>query len=324
MADKKTSIFAILDILTRDSDENHLLKEPEIRKKVEMIYHIHIDRRTLYSNINMLKEYGYDIETYADNGKGYFLRERQFEPSEVFLLCNAIHSSNLIPNKSSKDLINNLLKTQSKYYAENYNNLVYVENKNKKDNKEFFLNIELLSEAITEKSCVSFNYTTYDVNKKLVNRRDELYRICPYYLIYADEKTFLIGKSLNHPDNGLIHFRVDKIKNLKKTDDSYIRKTKTEDPYEYAKNKVYMYHGDELKISIKCDNSILDDIIDRFGKDITIEALDKNHFKAYIKSTKQGMIYFALQYINHMEVIEPKSLRKEIKSALEDGVKKYK
>ena len=324
MADKKTSIFALLDILKRDSDENHILSQQELCKKVEIVYGVKIDRRTLYANVDMLKKYGYDISTYSENGKGYYLRDRLFEPSEAFLLCNAIHSSNFIPKKSSKDLIKKLLSTQSKYYEERFNHSVYVENTNKKDNKEFFYAIELLSEAISKKECVSFNYTCYNINKELVNKRDEIYRVSPHYLIYADEKVFLIAKSLNHPDNGFIHFRVDKIKNINITTDKYLRLPKTEDPYEYAKNKLYMYHGDEYKISIKCDNSILDDVIDRFGKDIRIEKIDDDYFMAYVSSTKQGMIFVALQYVSYMEIIEPKEIRKEVKQALKVGMKRYK
>lgn len=324
MINKKSSVFALLEILTKDSDENHPLKEPEIRKKIEMVYGLKIDRRTLYANVKMLKSFGIDIATYSETGTGYYLRDRQFEPSEVFLLCNAIHSSSYIPNKQSKDLIKKLLSTQSRYYIEDYRNQVYLENKDKKDNKEFFYCLEVLSNAISKKKCVAFDYMTYNTNKELVKKREEPYKVVPYYLIYADEKTYLIAKSLNHLDNGFIHFRVDKIKNIELIDDKYIRLSKSEDPYKYAKNKVYMYHGDENRIVIKCDNKILDDIIDRFGKDIRIEPLDDNHFLAYVKSSAQGMVYFALQYLNYLEVLEPKNIRDEIKRTLKEGNKKYK
>lgn len=51
-----------------------------------------IERRTLYANIQMLKEFGYEISTYQENGHGYYLDNRDFEESEIMLLCNAVHA----------------------------------------------------------------------------------------------------------------------------------------------------------------------------------------------------------------------------------------
>lgn len=322
MADKKTSALAILKILEENSDSEHKLTQPEILEKLENFYDVNIDRRTLYDNVRMLQDFGYDISTRTDNGEGYFLNDRTLEPSEVTLLCNAIHSSNFIPSKSSKELINKLLETQSKYFKSNYNDKVYIDNKDKKDNKEFFLNIDLISEAITNFKQISFNYTQYNLNKELVNRREELYELSPYYLVYMNEKTYLIGKDNSHSD--LSHYRVDRMKNISFTDKKYLKRNKDEDPYQYAKSKIYMYHGEDIRVALKCDNQILDDIIDIFGKDITIDKSDDQHFIAYVKSSKQGIIYLALQYLNYMEVLDPEDIRAEIKQAIDNAKKKYK
>lgn len=322
MEDKKTSVIALLKILEEYSDENHILTQPELLDLLDRLYGVKLDRRTLYRNIEMLQDFGYDISIYSDNGKGYYLRDRQFETSQINILCNAIHSSTFIPINSSKELINKLLATQSKYFRSDYKATVFMENKNKKENKEFFLNVEVISEAIKNRKTISFNYTKYNLNKELVDKRQEPYIISPYYMVYRGEKVFMIGKSIHHED--LTHFRVDKMKNIKLTDDRYIRLAKSEDPYEYAKSKIYMYNGDDLKVAIKCDYEILDDIIDIFGKDIRLEKQDDNYFVAYVKTSMQGMAYLALQYINHMEVLEPVEVRQEIIKALKNGQKKYK
>ena len=321
MQEKKISALALLRILEENSDEEHPLTQPQLLNLVDTIYHITLDRRTLYSNIEMLQEFGYDIATYSETGRGYYLRKRQFEPSQIYLLCNAIHASNFIPQKSSKELIDKLLSTQSRYFKEDFRSTVFVENNKKKENKEFFLNIELLAEAIREKKSVSFSYMKYDTNKQLVDRRSEPYVFSPYYLVCNLDKTYMIGKSKNH--NELTHFRVDRMKRLKKVDEPYIKLNKKEDPYEYARNKIYMYKGNEERIVIKCDMNILDDVIDTFGKDIRIIANGDN-FVAHVKSAKEGMVYFALQYAKHLEVLKPTDLRAEITDVLKQALKNYK
>jgi len=322
MEDKKTSVLALLKILEEHSDEDHILTQPELLGLLNTIYHVNLDRRTLYKNVEMLQDFGYDISSYSENGKGYYLRDRAFEPSQISVLCNAIHASRFIPTKSSRELINKLLSTQSKYFKNEFNATVFMENKDKKENKEYFLNVEVIGEAIKNRKPIKFNYTQYNINKELVNRREEPYLISPHYMVYKGDKTFLIGKSDHHEN--LTHFRVDKMKNIKIVDERYVKLAKNEDPYEYAKSKLYMFNGEECYIAIKCDMAILDDVIDIFGKNIRIEKKGEDSFIAYVKSSKQGMVYLALQYINYMEVLEPKEIRESVKEALKNAQKKYK
>ena len=51
---------------------------------------------------------------------------------------------------------------------------------------------------------------------------------------------------------------------------------------------------------------------------------DGNKVRVSIKASPNAMEYWALQYINHVEIISPKSLRTRIKDVLENGLKKYK
>ena len=321
MQEKKISAFALLKILEEYSDEEHPLTQPKLLELVNTIYHITLDRRTLYSNIEMLQGFGYDISTFAENGRGYYLRERQFEASQIFLLCNEIHASRFIPKRSSKELIDKLLSTQSRYFRNDFKSMVFVENNKKKENKEFFLNLEILSEAIRDSKAVSFAYLKYDLNKQLVERREEPYVFSPYYLVYNQDKTYLIGKSKNH--DSFTHFRVDRMKKLKISEEPYIQLNKKEDPYEYARNKIYMFNGDEERIAIRCKMNILDDVIETFGNDIRLIA-DKDGFVAHVKSAREGMVYFALQYAKYLEVLEPEDLRKEIADVLKQALKNYK
>lgn len=85
-----------------------------------------------------------------------------------------------------------------------------------------------------------------------------------------------------------------------------------------------MFHGDDERIAIRCDMCILDNIIDIFGKDVRLELSGSDQFNAFVKSSFEGMKHLAVQYIDHMEVLEPKELREEIKQVLKEANKKYK
>ena len=131
MAEKKFLPFIVLQILEELSDESHILSTNELIDHIERRSGISIERRTLYSNIEILEQAGYTINKFADNGKGYYLEKRQFSKGEVLLLCNAIHASHFISSKQSNALIASLLKTLNKYDQKDYHDAVYMPNMQK-------------------------------------------------------------------------------------------------------------------------------------------------------------------------------------------------
>ena len=151
---------------------------------------------------------GIEVSQYEPN-KGYYLITREFEKSEIHLLCNAIFSSHFIPESDSNQLINRFLKTQSKYNAKTFKNNVYVKNSRKTINKQFFLNIEMILEAIQKNRAISFHYMKYNHSKELIKRRDKRYSIHPFHIVYANENFYLI--CLNDHYDELSHYRIDKM-----------------------------------------------------------------------------------------------------------------
>ena len=320
MEEKKTSILAVYKVLEEFSDENHPLTRTEITDLIEKQYNITIDRRTLYRNIEMLINFGYDISDYNENKIGYYLKDRLFQHSEVLLLCNAVHASHFIPDKASKDLVNKLLSCQSRYKRNDYFKNVYLPNNKKKDNKQFLLNIEQISRAINEKKVIKFNYTHYDINKKLVNTRDDVYYRSPYFLVVNGDRVYMVGKGKNH--DSLSHFRVDRMKDIELVDEYYLRLPKNLDAYAYANNKIYMYSGDETGVTLRCDKKALDVIIDTFGKDVMLKD-EGETFIVYTKCGKEDIVKFCLQYVESVDLLEPLSLREEVRKVLLDASNRY-
>lgn len=320
MEEKKTSILAVYKVLEEFSDENHPLTRTEITDLIKKQYNITIDRRTLYRNIEMLINFGYDISDYNENKIGYYLKDRLFQHSEVLLLCNAVHASHFIPDKASKDLVNKLLSCQSRYKRNDYFKNVYLPNKKKKDNKQFLYNIEQISKAISEKKVIKFDYTHYDMNKKLVNTRVEPYYRSPYFLVVNGDRVYMVGRGKNH--DSLSHFRVDRMKDIELVDEYYLRLPKNLDAYTYANNKIYMFSGDETGVRLRCDKKALDVIIDTFGKDVML-ADEGETFTVYTKCGKEDIVKFCLQYVESVELLEPLSLRQEVRKVLLDASNRY-
>ena len=328
MAEKKYSALALLEILINYSDEDHILSAKEIQNHLINEYGLDLERRTIYSNMDILEQNGYSISRYEDNKKGYYLEDRKFEKSEILLLCNAIHSSNYISNNQSKELITKLLANLSKYQRKEYLDKVFMPNPKKTPNKELLFNIEMISEAIRDKKAIEFEYLSYNTNKELVSKLDKntnevkKYIVEPRYIVYSDARPYMIVTSKRH--TGFGHYRLDRIKNIKIINEMVASLPKEKDAYEYARNKLFMYNGEMIKVTFKCHNRIIDQMLDIFGTNIMIIPHKDNTFSFTTETSTQGAKLLAQQYLDAIEIVEPKDLRKEFIKELEARVKEYK
>ncbi len=321
MAEKKQSLLALLEILKKYSDENHPLSIKNIQDHLLNEYDINLDRRTLYTSMESLREFGYEISDY-ESSKGYYLIDRQFEKAEVLLLCNAIHASHFISSKQSDDLIKKLLNTQSKYDQKEFKDKVYMANPLKTSNKQLLLNIEVVSETIRDNKQLSFNYLKYNNKKELVNRREDLYIVEPRYIVYSDSRPYLIVTSKNH--EGFIHYRLDRMKDCVVLNEKSRVLPKTSDPYEYARNKLFMYNGEIYTVTFKCKESVMDHMIDIFGSELLVIPNNDDTFTIKVKTSEQGALYLAQQFMENITIIEPEKLKKEFIKTLKEVQNNYK
>jgi predicted DNA-binding transcriptional regulator YafY len=321
MLAEKTYILCILSILQKYSDADHILTIKDILNKMKSIYGIELDRRTVYRNIGLLIDFGYDISSYEENNIGYYLRERDFEPSELHMLADAVLTADCIPEKDGKDLIRKLQQLGSVHQTVSLDRLVRVKSNKKAPNKQIFLTIELLDEAIRIKKQVKFNYIMYDTNLQKIPRRKEKYLVSPYALYWNNNQYYLISNM--QPHEGLCHFRLDRIENISITDTPSLPAPKGINIYEYASNALFMFGGETETYAIQCDNSIINDVVDRFGDDILIIDSDDHTFTAVVKATTQGMRLWAIHYIEKCKVLEPQWLVNEVVEAIKKAMKHY-
>ncbi len=322
MAEKKSGLLAVLEVLRENSDENHLLSRQEIIERIQENRGLTMDRRTLYSCINLLEEYGYDISDFERNGKGYALVNRTFSQVEILWLCNAIHACNFIPAKSSNELIKKLLNTQSSYVRKEYSNTVYLPNKRKTENHELFRNIERITEAIHSRCRISFVYMTYNTTGKLVEKRKERYVREPRYIVYSEGKGYLIVTDPKHP--GFSHYRLDRMKHvLVMEEDKVAPLLKEQDPYDYAKNKLFMFAGRNVSATFRCSMYVLNQMVDLFGKDMHITKENDGSFLMTISAPEQGLIWLAEEYLDSIEIVSPGDLREKMRVNLRKALERY-
>ena len=70
MLSEKAYALCLLEILQEHSDAEHILPMREIIAKMQVIYGIRPDRRTIYAAAALLIGLGYDLSVYEENGVG--------------------------------------------------------------------------------------------------------------------------------------------------------------------------------------------------------------------------------------------------------------
>lgn len=320
---KKLALIRIWQILKENSDYDHPMTQEDIATKLENEYGIVIERKAISRNISLLKESGVEIES---RRAGSYLDRRDFEDSELHMLIDGVLSSKHITARHSKDLIDRICSLSNKYFRSSVKHIHSVNDWSKTDNQALFYNIELIDAAIEEGKQIHYDYNKYGIDKKL-HKTSQQY-VSPYLMILHNQRYYLMAYS-EYWHNMVFH-RLDRITNMTIID----RKAtpiKNVPGYENGINykelsstMPYMYSDQPEHIDFISDEGIIDQIVDWFGNDVRImKSNDEGKVRVSVKASPTAMEFWAMQYINHVEILSPEPLRIRMREALENGLKKY-
>ncbi len=321
MESKKLAILRILEILKKYTDILHPLTQEQIAEYLKQDYGIVIERKAIGRNLSLLKEAGYEIET---NHLGSYLEEREFEDAELKLLIDGVLCSRYIHEQYSKDLIQKLCHLSNKYFEAHVKNIHTTHEWSKTESKSLFYNIEMIDEAINQHKQIKFYYNKYDIDKKLHYTKTQV--VSPYLLLVHNQHYFLMA--YHEYFKNIVYYRLDHINNIlileeQSTDLKTIKGYENGINYEELSTSYPYFFTDELQIvTFLADKKIIDDIIDWFGYTADLVE-EKEKVKVRVKASPSAMKYWALQYLNFVEILEPKSLREELKQDIKNGLEKY-
>ena len=101
----KLKLLYLAEIFEKKTDENNYISATQICDELAKL-DIPAERKSIYKDIDVLREYGYDIiHTGTRNGGGYFLGERKFQLAEIRLLSDAVQAANFISQNKTNELV---------------------------------------------------------------------------------------------------------------------------------------------------------------------------------------------------------------------------
>lgn len=325
-SNQKLKLIYLVDKLMRDTDENHGITISDMISYLEA-NGIKAERKSLYDDVALLTDYGYDIISEKKNRKTYYkMVSRDFELAELKLLVDSVQSAKFITTKKTEELIKKLESLASKHQAVELQRQVHVMNRVKNVNEKIYLYVDKLHSAIHKGCKVSFQYTSWNLKKELVPKHNgKEYIVNPFSLTWDDENYYLIA--YDELEEKVKHFRVDKMLDLEELEQqsSNIEVFGKFDIAEYSKKTFGMFGGDHCTVKLKVANYLVGVILDRFGKEVMIiPAKDGEHFTVNVEvALSDQFIGWVIGLGKDVEVVSPDELKTRMVSVAEDMLKKY-
>jgi len=277
---QRLKLLYLRDYLLKNTDENHTVKLTDIIEHLKIAHDIDVERKTVYTDFSMLKEYGMEIE-YDAVTQGYRVVERDFEPYELQLLVDSVQSSKFITAKIAKEICDKLKKFSSKHGRRTLDRQNYVPNRIRNQNDSAFYGLDNIHEAISNNQKVSFKYFSYTVNKeKAYFKKGGVYIVSPYALMWQDNNYYLIAYEKGKKTGKIKHFRVDKIDSVNLLDEEREGQDdfKALNLSERSAKVFSMFGGKEERVSLRFSNHLTGVVLDRFGKDVSMRPDGDKHF----------------------------------------------
>ena len=320
---QKEKLLFIMDMLQRESDQDHVLSSSDIIRRLED-HGFTAERKSVYRDLAVLEHYGMDILK-AEDGRGFYLGSRDFELPELKLLVDAVSASKFISEKKSRQLLGKIEKLASKYEGKTLQRQVVVPDRVKSGNENIYYNIDTIYSCINLDRKMQFHYYQWDANKKRKIRNEGAYYVVsPAFLLWQDENYYLVAYA--DKDQAIRHYRVDKMMDIAMLEEmrSGKEEIKALKKSEYTNRTFGMYAGNATQVTLVGDSYLANVLVDRFGSDISMHATESQQVIAHVNVEVSPQFYGWLVGLGSgVQLKGPKEVRQGYQDYLREILSKY-
>ena len=318
MGNMKLKLLYLTDIFRCETDEDNPLSVTDLIEKLAD-YGISSNRKTLYEDIELLKKYGMDIYTHKNAGAAnmYHLASRDFELPELKLLVDTIQFSQFVTPKKSKELIHKLTELSSVYQACQLERSVIITDTLKGLNESIYYTIDAIHNAVLQGKKISFKYFNHAIDKKKEYRNGgKPYIVSPYTMACSNNNYYLIAFHEKYDDYS--QFRIDRMEKISVLEEPRRELPKGFKMEKYIQKVFSMYNGELKEIEIVFDHSLINAMIDRFGKKALFKKIDDEHFAVRATlSISPTFFSWLFQFGDNAKLTAPQDVKDELKAHAE-------
>lgn len=323
----KMKMLKLWELLNNEASAERPMTTANILKRLAD-FGIKCDRRTVSTDVETLRQYGYQVGVkQIGHEKGYYaiLPEEgnapedkpntNFTTAQLKIIIDAIQAANFIPLGKTERLTRKVAALGDINKQRILDTSVVCFNKRKHDNEEIYKNVTVLEDALSKKLKASFVYFDKNENNERVYRKErQRYIVEPMALVYNEDNYYLMCFSSKY--DGITNYRVDRMDEVK-----IEKETVSEgaiipdgDISEYTEQVFKMYGGPAVDITVEFNDKLIGVIQDKFGEDTKIVRTGRDKCVASIRVQISPVFWgWIFQFVGEMTIVSPEGLREEYK-----------
>ena len=328
-------LLMLQKILQEQTDEEHFLTANQLVERLKAL-DIPAERKGIYDDIKALNVFykpanknkadrAQRIEM-DEEGRGYYLTNRLFSVSDLKLMIDAIQSSKFLSDAKTLELIEALETLCSKHQAQGFKRQVIVSNRVKNMNIKVHNNVDHLNYAIVEDWKVKFKYFDYNTKQeRAFRKKGGWYVISPFALVYCDDNYYLLGYDAEK--GKIMNYRVDRMAYVS-AQEGKIREGKDVfaalDLAQYQRYTFSMYSGDVQRVTMRFRNTMMNAVIDKFGKLGYVKEVDKDHFEVTVPVAVSPQFFgWVFGLGNYVTIVGPENVKEKMTKMLDSVRYRY-
>ncbi|MCL2546161.1 MAG: WYL domain-containing protein [Oscillospiraceae bacterium] len=319
---QRAKLLYLRKILLERTDEQTPMSMPEIISALAT-YDVHAERKSIYTDLEILRQYGLDIEVTKGRIPRYYIGHRHFELPELKLLVDAVQSSRFITEKKSEELISKVAAFTSHPQSAALKRQIFVTGRPKSFNEQSFYSVDKIHEAINTGMKITFKYYDYNVKKKLAPRKNgALYEVTPVTLCWDSDKYYLVA--YNAENKELRNYRVDRMGSVELSEHKADFDRSKFNITRYAKQTFGMFSGEVVRATLAFDNSLVNVVLDYFGMDAKIIPKDNGRFEVSVDvAVSPVFLGWMFQFGDKAKIVSPDSLVGSMRELIKSNTAMY-
>jgi predicted DNA-binding transcriptional regulator YafY len=189
-------------------------------------------------------------------------------------------------------------------------------------NETIYYSVDTIQEAISQNKQITFRYFDWDFGGKR-KFREKAYIASPYGLCQDNENCYLLAFSDRH---GITSYRVDRMMDI-----SLLESPRTPCPeltgkalHDHANRLFQMYSGNAVDVKLQFHNSLINVVVDRFGKDIMLIPDGSEHFNFTVRVAVSPMfLSWVMGFGAKAKILYPQSVADELCQLCNEAMNQY-
>lgn len=317
----KLKLLFIKQILEDETDAEHGISMTQLINRLNEL-DIPAERKSIYRDIQTLREFGMEIQTYQRNPVEYAIARRDFSLSELMLLVDAVESCKFLTRRQSNALTTNLKLLASDHQRELLNRRIHVAGRISSKNDSVFTSIDVLHDAIRTKRRVEFMYYKYGLDGNRYATHDgKPHEVTPVGIAFSDGFYYLTA--WNDERDDMAEFRIDRMDRIRISDQPAMKNERiTHHRYDGDDHEYFgRFGGDPITATLLVTGDKVEIIKDRFGDAAKLYPQENDTAKAVVKVHKSEQFFGWIAGLGGtVRIFEPVSLKKEYNEYLLDLV----